>query len=79
MEKGVEFADATSKMAFFMTLINVWELLTNGINITKSSISDAAGVLDTPVFMYKYIYVNYEYFKAKTYTEVFLSNIYTCG
>ena len=50
MEKGVEFADITSKMAFFVTLVNVWKLLTNATNATKSFILNASGVLDMPVF-----------------------------
>ena len=55
MEKGVEFADITSKMAFFVTLVNVWKLLTNATNATKSSILNASGVLDMPVFLCKCI------------------------
>ena len=59
MEEGVEFAYVSSKMAFFLTLVNVWKLLTNVTNDTKSS--DAAGVLNMPLVLCVNIYVDYEY------------------
>ena len=77
MEEGIEFADVTSKMAFFVILVNAWKLLTNVTNVTKSSILDAAGVLDMPLFLCVIIYVNYEYFRL-TYIKLFLWNMYTC-
>ena len=52
----------TSKMAFFVTYVNVWKLLTNiTIYVTKSSILDVAGVLDMLLFLYVNIYVKYEH------------------
>ena len=57
MEEGVEFADVRPKMAFFVTLVNVWKLLTNVTNVTKSSILCAAGVLDMYLFLCVSIYV----------------------
>ena len=64
-------------MAFFVILVNVWKLLTNVTNVTKSSILDAAGVLDMPLFLCVIIYVNYEYFRL-TYIKLFLWNMHTC-
>ena len=52
----------TSKMAFFVTYVNVWKLLTNITNVTKSFILDVAGVLDMLLFLYVNIYVKYEHF-----------------
>ena len=76
MEEGIKFAAVTSKMAFFMTLVNIWKLLTNVTNGTKSSILDAAGVLDMPLFLGVNMYVNCEYLRLK-YVKLFLWNMYT--
>ena len=78
MEEGVEFADVTSKMTFFVTLVNIWKLLTNVTNVTKSFILDAAGVLDMSLFLCVNICVNYEYLLLK-YVKLFQWNMYTCA
>ena len=53
--RGVSRTPATSKMKFFVTLVNGFQPL---INVTKNSMLDVAGILETPLIV--------------TYIEVFI-------
>ena len=71
--RGVYRTPATSKMKLFVTFVNGFQPLTN---LTKNSMLDVAGVLETSlIIIHIKVFIYQSFFKCKAVTSIFCNEI----
>ena len=71
--RGVPRTPATSKMKLFVTLVNGFHPFTN---VTKKSMSDIAGVLETPlIIIHNKVFIYQSFITCKAVTLIFCNEI----